>query len=66
VVASVFKALTASAAKFLPHLDLNATLWAWKRLLQLILRFPYFNVTAQSKSYANTSETNYIPEQAKQ
>jgi hypothetical protein len=61
VATPVFEALTTSAAEMLPHGDLSTTLRTWKRLLQLILRFPYLNVTAQSKPYANASKTNYIP-----
>jgi hypothetical protein len=61
VATPVFEALTTSAAEMLPHGDLSTTLRTWKRLLQLILRFPYLNVTAQSKPHANAPKTNYIP-----
>ena len=61
VATSVFETLATYAADVLSHGDLSTTLRTWKRLLQLILRFPYLNVTAQSKPHANASKTNYIP-----
>jgi hypothetical protein len=61
VATSVFEMLSTYAADVLSHGDLSTTLRTRKRLQQLILRFPYLNVTSQSKRYANASKTNYLP-----